>query len=131
MISIASSNVAVDNNARESLKASAIQNTRKRNSNKRKSPPEENHTPDMVATTFFEKGQSGHRGRGHGTSGSQPRSSTAPATMLAAPLSYDEYRNMPCFAHRDATGKCNHTKWNFKFVNDIKVDQEAGYKRTR
>jgi hypothetical protein len=28
-------------------------------------------------------------------------------------------------------GKCNHTNWNCKFVNDIKADQEAGYKRTQ
>jgi hypothetical protein len=46
-------------------------------------------------------------------------------------VSYDEYRDMPCFAHRDASGKCNHTNWNCKFVNDLKADQEAGYKRTR
>jgi hypothetical protein len=46
-------------------------------------------------------------------------------------VSYDEYRDMPCFAHRDASGKCNHTNRNYKFVNDIKADQEAGYKRTR
>jgi hypothetical protein len=45
-------------------------------------------------------------------------------------VSYDEYRDMPCFAHRDASGKCNHTNRNCKFVNDIKADQEAGYKRT-
>jgi hypothetical protein len=38
---------------------------------------------------------------------------------------------MPCFAHRDAIGKCNHTNRNCKFVNDLKADQEAGYKRTR
>jgi hypothetical protein len=44
-------------------------------------------------------------------------------------MSYDEYRDMPCFAHRDASGKCNHTNWNCKFFNDIKADQEAGYKR--
>jgi hypothetical protein len=49
----------------------------------------------------------------------------------AAPVSYDEYRDMPCFAHRDASRKCNHTNQNCKFVNDIKADQEAGYKRTR
>jgi hypothetical protein len=49
----------------------------------------------------------------------------------AAPVSYDEYRDMTCFAHRDSSGKCNHTKRNCKFVNDIKADQEAGYKRTR
>jgi hypothetical protein len=46
-------------------------------------------------------------------------------------VSYDEYRDMPCFAHQEASGKCNHTNRNCKFVNDIKVDQEAGYKRTR
>jgi hypothetical protein len=41
MISIASNYAAADDDTRESLKASAIQNTRKLNSNKRKSPPEE------------------------------------------------------------------------------------------
>jgi hypothetical protein len=50
---------------------------------------------------------------------------------LSSPVSYDEYRDMRCFAHRDASGKCNHTNRNCKFVNDIKADQEAGYKRTR
>jgi hypothetical protein len=49
----------------------------------------------------------------------------------AALVSYDEYRDMRCFAHRDASGKCNHTNRNYKFVKDIKADQEAGYKRTR
>jgi hypothetical protein len=38
---------------------------------------------------------------------------------------------MPCFAHRDASGKCNQTNRNCKFVNDIKADLEAGYKRNR
>jgi hypothetical protein len=46
-------------------------------------------------------------------------------------VSYDEYRDMPCFAHRDASGKFNHTNWNCKFVNDLKADQEAGFKRSR
>jgi hypothetical protein len=46
-------------------------------------------------------------------------------------VSYDEYSDMPCFAHRDASEKCNHTNRNYKFVNDIKADQEAGYKRTQ
>jgi hypothetical protein len=42
MITIASNYAAADDDARESLKASAIQNTGKRNSsNKRKNPPEE------------------------------------------------------------------------------------------
>jgi hypothetical protein len=59
MITIASNYVAAIYDARESLKASAIQNTIKGNNNKRKNPPEEQHTPDMVASTFSEKGQSG------------------------------------------------------------------------
>jgi hypothetical protein len=37
---------------------------------------------------------------------------------------------MPCFAHRDATGKCNYTNQNCKFFNNLKADQEAGYKHT-
>jgi hypothetical protein len=132
MITIASNYAATAADARESLKASAIQNTGKRNnSNKRKNPPEEQQTPDMVATTISDKGQSSQRGRGHGSSSGQQWSSTAPATAPSAPVSYDEYCDMPCFAHHDALGKCNHTNRNCKFVNDIKADQEAGYKRTR
>jgi hypothetical protein len=132
MITIATNYAAADDDARESLKASAIQNNGKRNnSNKRKNPPEEQQTPDMVATTFADKGQSSQRGRGCGTSSGQPGSSTAPASASSAPVSYDEYRDMPCFAHRDALEKCNHTNRNYKFVNDIKVDQETGYKRNR
>jgi hypothetical protein len=37
---------------------------------------------------------------------------------------------MPCFTDRDASGKCNNNNRNYKFVNDIKANQEAGYKRT-
>jgi hypothetical protein len=130
MITIASNYAAAA--ARESLKASAIQNTGKRNSsNKWKNPPEEQQTPDMVATTFADKGQSSQRGKGRGSSSGQPRSSTAPASAPSAPVSYDEYRDMPCFAHRDASGKCNHTNRNCKFVNDLMADQEAGFMRNR
>jgi hypothetical protein len=132
MITIARNYMAADDDARESLKASALQNTGKRNnSNKRKNPPEEQQTPDMVATTFSDKGQSSQHGRGRGSSSGQPQSSTAFATAPSASVSYDEYHDMPCFAHRDASRKCNHTNGNYKFVNDIKADQEAGYKRTR
>jgi hypothetical protein len=132
MITIVSNYAAADDDARESLKASAIQNTGKQNnSNKQKNPPEEQQTPDMVATTFSDKGQSSQHGRGRGSSSGQPRSSPVSATAPAAPVSYDEYHNMPCFAHRDASGKCNHTNRNCKFVNDIKADQEASYKHTR
>jgi hypothetical protein len=57
MITIASNYAAADDDARESLKASAIQNTGKRNnSNKCKNLPVEQQTPHMVATTFSDKG---------------------------------------------------------------------------
>jgi hypothetical protein len=113
MITIASNYATAADDARESLKASAIQNTGKRNSsNKQKNPSEEQQTPNMVATTFSDKGQSIQRGQGRGSSSGQPRSSPASATAPAAPVSYDEYRDMPCFAHRDASGKCNHTNRN-------------------
>jgi hypothetical protein len=70
MITIASNYTAADDEARKSLKASAIQNTGKRNSsNKWKNPSEEQQAPDMVATTFADKGQSSQRGRGRGASG--------------------------------------------------------------
>jgi hypothetical protein len=132
MITIASNYAATNDDARESLKASAIQNTGKRNNNnKRKNPAEEQQTLDMVATTFADKGQSSQRGKGHSTSSGQPQSSTAPASAPSTPVSYDEYHDMSCFAHQDTSGKCSHTNRNCKFVNDIKADQEAGYKRNR
>jgi hypothetical protein len=57
MITIASNYAAADDDAHESLKASAIQNTGKRNNNnKRRNPQEEQQTLDMVATTFSDKG---------------------------------------------------------------------------
>jgi hypothetical protein len=132
MIPIASNYTAADDDARESLKASAIQNTGKRNSsNKQKNPPEEPQAPGMVATTFANRSQSSQRGRGRGSSDGQPRSSATPASVPSAPVSYDEYHDMPCFAHRDTSGKCNHTNQNCKFVNDLKADQEASFKRSR
>ncbi|KAK1627545.1 hypothetical protein QYE76_001860 [Lolium multiflorum] len=49
-----------------------------------------------------------------------------------APQTYEEYRDMPCLAHLDpATGKSTHTNRNCKWVNDLKNDPEAGYKRAR
>jgi hypothetical protein len=109
MITIASNYAAAADNTREYLKASAIQNTEKRNSNnKRKNLPEEQQTQDMVAITFSDKGQSSQRGQGQGSSSGQPRTSPASATAPTAPVSYDEYRDMLSFAHREALGKCNH-----------------------
>jgi hypothetical protein len=53
VITIASNYAVADDDARESLKASTIQNTGKRNNNNKwKNPPEEQQTLDMVATTF-------------------------------------------------------------------------------
>jgi hypothetical protein len=51
--------------------------------------------------------------------------------MQNALVSYNEYRDMSCFSLRDSAGKCNLTNQNYKFVNDLKADQVAGYKRTR
>jgi hypothetical protein len=91
IITIASNYVATNDDGRESLKASAIQNTGKRNSNnKQKNLPEEQQALDMVATTFADKGQSSQRGRGRGTSSGQPRSSATPALAPSAPVSYNE-----------------------------------------
>jgi hypothetical protein len=120
MITIASNYAATDDDAREYLKASVIQNTGKWNSsNKRKNPPEEPQALDMVATTFADKGQSSQHGRGRGGSGGQPQSSATPTSVPSAPMSYNKYCDKPCFAHRDASGKCNHTNRNCKFVNDL------------
>ena len=38
---------------------------------------------------------------------------------------------MPCLVHLDASGKSTHTNRTCKYVNDLKADPEAGYKRTR
>jgi len=39
---------------------------------------------------------------------------------------------MPCLAHLDpATGKSKHTNHHCKWVNDLKEDPYAGYKRAR
>jgi hypothetical protein len=73
IITIASNYAATNDDARESLKASTIQNTGKRNNSKeQKNQPEEQQTLDMVATTFSDKGQSSQRGRGQGSSSGQP-----------------------------------------------------------
>lgn len=85
----------------------------------------------MVATAFADGGNGGQHGRGRSSSSGQQRSKPAQAATSNAPASYNEYRDMPCFAHRDAAGQCNHTNRNYKFVNDLKADEEVGYKQTR
>ena len=57
MITEASRFTAADDDARGSLQASAVQP--KRNANKRKTPPEDKPSADMVAITFGGRGQGG------------------------------------------------------------------------
>jgi hypothetical protein len=46
-------------------------------------------------------------------------------------MTYEEYWDMPCLIHLDDFGKSNHTNRTCKFVNDLKEDPDAGYKRSR
>ncbi|KAK1608287.1 hypothetical protein QYE76_031960 [Lolium multiflorum] len=63
--------------------------------------------------------------------GSASEGYEATAGGSRAPQTYEEYRDMPCLAHLDpVTGKSTHTR-NCKWVNDLKNDPEAGYKRAR
>ncbi|KAK1606662.1 hypothetical protein QYE76_030335 [Lolium multiflorum] len=89
---------------------------------------------DMVAMTFQRGGQGGGRGRGHGGGAGRGKQRTDEVTAAGsrAPQTYEEYRDMPCLAHIDpAKGKFSHTNRNYKWVNDLKTDPEAGYKRAR
>jgi hypothetical protein len=69
MISLANNYATADDDTCDSLKACTIQNSGQwnNNNNKRENPPQEQHTLNMVATTFSEKGQGGQRGRGRGS----------------------------------------------------------------
>ncbi|KAK1605602.1 hypothetical protein QYE76_029275 [Lolium multiflorum] len=76
----------------------------------------------------------GGRGRGRGgrTGRGQQCADEVTAASFRAPQTYEEYRDMPCLAHVDpATGKSSQTNHNCKWVNDLKSDPEAGYKRAR
>ena len=133
MIATASSYAAADDDARGSLMATAIPNQSKKN-NKRKNPAEDQKEgSDMVAMTFQQRGQGGNRGRGRGGGGGrgQQRSDEVTRAAPRPPTTYEEYRDMPCLAHLDANGKSTHTNRHCKFVNDLKTDPEAGYKRAR
>ncbi|KAK1670618.1 hypothetical protein QYE76_058777 [Lolium multiflorum] len=88
----------------------------------------------MVAVAFQRGGQGGGRGRGRGGGAGrgQQHADEVTAAGFHAPQTYEEYRDMPYLAHVDpATGKSSHTNRNCKWVNDLKVDPEAGYKRAR
>ncbi|KAK1650708.1 hypothetical protein QYE76_068513 [Lolium multiflorum] len=144
MINIASDHTAADDDAGGDLAATAIPlHQQKKNrdngvssSNKRKNPPEDQKGggSDMVAMTFQRGGPGGGRGRGRGGGAGrgQQRADEVTAAGSRAPQTYEEYRDMPCLAHLDpATGKSTHTNRNCKWVNDLKNDPEAGYKRAR
>ncbi|KAK1667861.1 hypothetical protein QYE76_056020 [Lolium multiflorum] len=144
MINIASDHTAADDDAGGDLAATTIplhQQKKNRdngvsNNNKRKNPPEDQKGggSDMVAMTVQHGGSGGGRGRGRGGGAGrgQQRADEVTAAGSRAPQTYEEYRDMPCLAHLDpATGKSTHTNRNCKWVNDLKNDPEAGYKRAR
>ncbi|KAK1601106.1 hypothetical protein QYE76_007609 [Lolium multiflorum] len=87
----------------------------------------------MVAMAFQRGGSGGGRGRGRGGGAGrgQQHATEVTAGGSRAPQTYEEYRDMPP-AHLDpVTGKSTHTNRNCKWVNDLKNDPEAGYKRAR
>ncbi|KAK1551489.1 hypothetical protein QYE76_007739 [Lolium multiflorum] len=142
MISIASDHTAADDDAGGDIAATAIplhqQKKNRDNGNnsghKRKNPDDQKSGgSDLVAVAFQRGGSGGGRGRGRGGGAGrgQPQGSEV-AGGSRAPQTYEEYRDMPCLAHLDpVTGKSTHTNRNCKWVNDLKNDPEAGYKRAR
>jgi hypothetical protein len=144
MITIASDHTAADDDAGGDLAATAIplhQQKKNRDNGsssgtKRKNPPDDQKSggSDLIAMAFQRGGQGGGRGRGRGGGAGrgQQRGDEVTAAGTRAPQTYEEYRDMPCLAHLDpATGKSTHTNRNCKWVNDLKNDPEAGYKRAR
>ncbi|KAK1610135.1 hypothetical protein QYE76_033808 [Lolium multiflorum] len=143
MISIASDHTAADDDAGGDIAATAIplhqQKKNRDNGNnsghKRKNPDDQKSGgSDMVAMAFQRGGSGGGRGRGRGGGAGrgQQHGTEVTAGGSRAPQTYEEYRDMPCLAHLDpATGKSTHTNRNCKWVNDLKNDPEAGYKRAR
>ncbi|KAK1669257.1 hypothetical protein QYE76_057416 [Lolium multiflorum] len=142
MITIASDHTAADDDAGGDLAATAIPlHQQKKNrdngssSHKRKNPDDQKSGgSEMVAMAFQRGGPGGGRGRGRGGGAGRGQQHTSEVTAggSRAPQTYEEYRDMPCLAHLDpVTGKSTHTNRNCKWVNDLKNDPEAGYKRAR
>ncbi|KAK1580655.1 hypothetical protein QYE76_071959 [Lolium multiflorum] len=143
MITIASDHTAADDDAGGDLAATAIPlHQQKKNrdngsssSHKRKNPDDQKSGgSEMVAMAFQRGGSGGGRGRGRGGGAGRGQQHTSEVTAggSRAPQTYEEYRDMPCLAHLDpVTGKSTHTNRNCKWVNDLKNDPEAGYKRAR
>ncbi|KAK1632276.1 hypothetical protein QYE76_006591 [Lolium multiflorum] len=134
---------AADDDAGGDLAATAIPlHQQKKNrdnggssSHKRKNPDDQKSGgSEMVAMAFQRGGPGGGRGRGRGGGAGRGQQHTSEVTAdgSRAPQTYEEYRDMPCLAHLDpVTGKSTHTNRNCKWVNDLKNDPEAGYKRAR
>ncbi|KAK1679377.1 hypothetical protein QYE76_040225 [Lolium multiflorum] len=143
MISIASDHTAADDDAGGDLAATAIPlHQQKKNrdngnssSHKRKNPDDQKSGGSEMVAMEFQRGGSGGgrgRGRGGGAGRGQQHATEVTAGGSRAPQTYEEYRDMPCLAHLDpVTGKSTHTNRNCKWVNDLKNDPEAGYKRAR
>jgi hypothetical protein len=143
MINISSTNTTADDDAGGELSATTIslhQQKKNRgdssNNNKLNNPSNDQKSggSDMVAMPFQHGGQGGviGCGCGGGASRCQQRADEVTVAGFLAPQTYEEYMNMPCLAHIDpATSKSSHTNHNCKWVNDLKTDPEAGYKRAR
>src|SRR4051812_33438908 len=138
MIHYASNCAAADDDAGGTMPAMLPSHKKNNNNNgKRKNPSADQQTAgsdNMVAMTFQRGSQGGSRGRGRssGAGRGQKHAESAQATGTRTPQSYEEYRDMPCVAHIDpATGKSTHTNRHCRWVNDLKSDPEAGYKRAR
>jgi hypothetical protein len=85
----------------------------------------------MIAGTF-QRGQGGGRGcgRGGGAGRGQQRADEVTSAGTHTPQTYEEFMYMPPLAHIDpVTDKSSHTNRNCKWVNDLRTDPEAGYKR--
>src|SRR3954465_14019462 len=109
VIALSSEFAAADDDARGSLPAIAIPTQDKRNnSTKRKSPPEEKPTSDMVAMTFAGRGDGGQGGRGWGAGRGQQRGNETTPIASRVLQTHEEYRDMPCLVHLDANGKATH-----------------------
>src|SRR4051794_17987782 len=99
---------------------------------KRKNPPADQQAGGSnMFEMAFQRGGRG-RGRGNGAGRGQQHADTAPVAGTRGPQTYEEYRDIPCWAHIDqTTGKPTHTNRHCKWVNDLKTDPEAGYQRAR
>ena len=132
MISIASGHAAASDDANMKMPANAYGGVKQKN--KRKNQTEEEKPSDgMVAMAFQGRGNGGQRGRGRGGGAGrgQQRKDESQTSAPKAQMTYEEFRDLPCMIHVDANGKSSHTNRTCKFVNDLKADPEAGYKRAR